>query len=265
MWTSGSALRVVPCVSTLMLRRLFVLLVLGAALPATVSGADKILKEGFGSGGRPRTYYLYVPEGITEANPAPLLVLLHGSGRNGLSQAEQWKTLAKKERLILAAPDSVDPAGWNMGPDGPDYIHDLVDIVAATHPVNTRRVYLFGHSAGAIHGLGLGLLESEYFAAVAVHAGALAPEMGPFVERASRKIPFAIWVGTSDALFPLSVVRATRDVLAARGFPVTLSEVIGHTHNYYDRSVQINQEAWAFLQRHVLETDPVFTKYDVAR
>ena len=37
-------------------------------------------------------------------------------------------------------------------------------------------MYLFGHSAGAGQALYLSLLESEYFAATAVHAGALRTE-----------------------------------------------------------------------------------------
>ncbi len=41
------------------------------------------------------------------------------------------------------------------------------------YPINPRRVYLFGHSAGAIFALHMSLMESQYFAAAAVHAGAL--------------------------------------------------------------------------------------------
>jgi len=227
--------------------------------------ADKITKETFGHGGTTRTYYLYVPESVTSASPAPLLVLLHGSGRNGLTLAEPWKDLAKKQGIILAGPDAITSAGWNMGPDGPAFLSALVDVVSAQHPVDPRRVYLFGHSAGAVHALVLGLLESQYFAAAAVHAGALPPEVYPYIARAPRKIPLAIWVGTNDAFFPLKAVRATRDALVAEKLDVKLTEIGGHTHDYYGSASGINREAWDFLKPHALDADPVFTKYEVRK
>src|SRR5829696_7068407 len=197
-----------------------------------LSGADaKVEKLTFGSGGMERTYYLYVPEKAAAGN-APLLLLLHGSGRNGKTLVDPWLPLAKSEGIVLVAPDSSNPQGWRIPEDGPDFLHDLAELVRITHDiVDERRMYVFGHSAGAIHGLGLGLLESEYFAAIAVHAGVLAPEMAPMVPRAPRKIPMAIWVGTDDPLFPVPAVRKTRDTLKAAGFDVQLTEMIRHTHN----------------------------------
>jgi len=239
--------------------------VLVLLLATAASAADRITKEQFGSGGRTRTYYSYVPDSVREEQPAPLIVFLHGSGRNGLSLVEKWKGLASKEGIILAGPDALNKQGWFTTDDGPDLLHDLVDIVSAQHPVDPRRVYVFGHSAGAIHGLMLGLLESQYFAAVAVHAGALSPDAYAYADAAPRKIPMAIWIGTQDAFFPLETVRATRDALVQSGFTVQFTEMAFHTHDYYTRSAAINKEAWAFLKAQALPADPVFTRYEVRR
>ena len=250
------------------MRRMMIRLVLSAviltACAATpAAAADKILKESFGSGGRQRTYYLYVPESVKAEKPAPLVVLLHGSGRNGLLLMERWKDLAAKEGIILAGPDSLNTREWNLGADGPDFIHDVVDIVSAQHPVDPRRVYLFGHSAGAGQGLMLSVLESQYFASVAVHAGALNQDAYALADSAVRKIPIGIWVGTNDRFFPVATVRATRDLLAARAIPVQLTEIPGHTHDYYGRAADINKQVWAFLKGHVLTGDPIFARYDI--
>lgn len=234
-------------------------------LPTAAPAADKITRETFGSGARTRTYYLYVPETVQPDKPAPLIVFLHGSGRNGAILLDKWKDTAKKEGIILAGPDSFDSRQWNMIDDGPDFVHDLVDVVTAQHPVDPRRVYLFGHSAGAIHGLMFALLESQYFAAAAVHAGALPAETYGYGDMAARKIPVAIWVGTNDAFFPLAAVRATRDALVQRGFAVQLTEIRGHTHDYYSRSSEINKAAWAFLKEQALTADPVFASYQVQK
>ena len=223
--------------------------------------AEKIVKESIRSQGKERAYYLFVPDKVSAATPAPLLVLLHGSGRNGLSLVEKWKELAGKEGIIIAGPDSLNSQGWKIPEDGPDFIHELVEALKAKYPVNARRVYLFGHSAGAGQALYLSLLESEYFAATAVHAGALGAEDSPYIERAQRKIPIAIFVGTNDQLFPLPVVRATRDALNARGFKSELTEIKGHTHMYYDRAAEINRSAWEFLKGHELGREPRYEQH----
>lgn len=223
--------------------------------------AERIVKETIRSQGKQRTYYLFVPETVSTATRAPLLVLLHGSGRNGLSLVEKWKELAKKEGVIIVGPDSLDSRGWKIPEDGPDFIHELVEFLKAKYSVNPRRVYLFGHSAGAGQALHLALLESEYFAATAVHAGALRADDNSYIERAQRKMPIAIFVGTNDQLFPLPVVRATRDALNAHGFNSELTEITGHTHWYYDRAPEINRNAWEFLKNHELVEEPRYEQY----
>ncbi|HEX9365700.1 MAG TPA: alpha/beta fold hydrolase [Vicinamibacterales bacterium] len=231
-----------------------------SALP--VAAEAKVEKLAFGSGGATRSYYLFIPDKAA-GGPAPLLLLLHGSGHDGKSLIDPWLPLAKSEGIVLVAPDASNPQAWRIPQEGPDFFYDLIELVRISHAdvVDDRRIYVFGHSAGAIHGLDLGLLESEYFAAVAVHAGAVSPEMAPLLDQAPRKIPMAIWVGTNDAAFPLAVVRQTRDTLNAHGFDTRLTEIRNHTHDYYGSSSSINKEAWAFLQQHKLAADPKFQPY----
>lgn len=223
--------------------------------------AQKVVKGSIKSQDRDWTYYLFAPDGIEKAKPAPMIVMLHGSGRNGLSLVDKWKDLAKKERIILLGPDSSNSQSWRIPQDGPDFVYDLVEAIKTKHPVNPRRVYLFGHSGGATVALYLALLESEYFAATAVHAGAMRTDDGPFIERSKRKIPISIFVGTNDSFFPLADVRATRDLLNTRGFNAQLTEIKGHTHDYYARSDEINKNAWDFLKKHELSVDPKYERY----
>jgi poly(3-hydroxybutyrate) depolymerase len=196
----------------------------------SASAKDDITKELITSNGKTRAYYLYVPSTIKPGSPAPLIVMLHGSGRVGMSLVEKWKDLAKKEGIIIAGPDSADTRVWGMPQDGPDFLRDLVEELKAKYSINPRRVYLFGHSGGAIFALEMSLMESQYFAATAVHAGALARDDADLMDSAKRKIPIFIQVGDSDQSFPLKVVRATRDALNAKGFAVELTEIPGHDH-----------------------------------
>lgn len=226
----------------------------------TAASSDKIVKDSLVSQGKKRTLYVYVPETLKSGTPAPLIVLLHGSGRNGLSLVDKWKDLAEKEGIILAGPDSMDPAKWATPVDGPDFLHDVVENVKSKYSINPRRVYLFGHSGGAVFALYMALFESEYFAASAAHAGALRSKDAA-IEIAKRKTPIAIFVGTRDPFFPLADVRGTRDDLNKQGFAAELTEVPGHDHNYYVMASKINDSAWEFLKKHELKEDPQYQQY----
>ena len=226
-------------------------------LVASSALARGITKESIASGNQQRTYYLFVPE-----HPkGPLIVALHGSGRNGSILLEHWQRLAEKEGIVLAGPDSINTQQWAYPVDGPDFLRDVIEAVKAKVTIDPRRIYLFGHSAGAMFALQLSVLESEYFAATAIHAGMLQPHDYPLIANASRKIPIWMLVGTNDRFFPLEAVRATRDAFQKEDFPVELVEIPRHTHDYYSRSREINEKAWAFLSRQSLNSDPKYLVY----
>jgi len=244
--------------------KLHVALALTLLLLASVSvvAKDDITKELITSNGKTRAYYLYVPSTLKAGAQAPLIVMLHGSNRTGITLVEKWKDYAKKEGIILAGPDAFNLRGWSSPPDGPDYLHELVEELKTKYPINPRRVYLFGHSAGACFALHMSLMESQYFAATAIHAGALTSDGMELIDLAKRKIPISIQVGDSDEFFPLKPVRATRDALKAAGIPVELIEIPNHDHWYYDSASKFNQTAWEFLKKYELETEPRYQKYN---
>ena len=242
--------------------------VLGLCPLAARAEPGKITKETFESGGKKRAYYLYVPKSVAEAKkPAPLLVTLHGSGRDGRILVEHWKDVADREGLILAGPDSMTAGTtgggmtWLMGRDGPDFLRDVVEDVKSKNSINARRVYLFVHSAVGVFAIYMAVTESEYFAAVFVHAGAVAEEGRKVFDYVKRKIPVGIVVGTADPFFPLEAVRATRDALKARGLDAPLTEIKGHTHDYYGISKDVNKLAWDFLKDKELAGEQKFTEY----
>jgi poly(3-hydroxybutyrate) depolymerase len=189
-----------------------------------------------------------------------LIVLLHGSGRNGLSLVEKWKDLAAREGIILVGPDSQDNSRWSSPVDGPDFLRDVVENIKTKYTIDPRRVYLFGHSAGAVFALYMSLLESQYFAATAIHAGAIRPN-DPAIGQSKRKTPIAIIVGSKDPFFPLADVRGTADDLNKQGFAVELTVMPGHDHWYYDLAPKINAGAWEFLKKHQLNEDPQYEQY----
>jgi len=214
-------------------------------LALTASAKEKVTKLNFEFAGNTRTWYSFVPDG---EGPMPVVVLLHGSGRDGLVMADCWKDLAAKEHFIVAAPEAWNSAGWDTGPDSPEFLHAMIEEVAARHAIERSRIYLFGHSAGAAYSLVLSLIDSEYFAAAALHAGALRPDQYNLFDYADRKMPLAIWVGDRDPNFPLDLVNATKKEFERHGNPLQLSVIPMHDHNYYAISDDINRRAWGFLK-----------------
>jgi predicted esterase len=239
-------------------------LLLSLLLSASVAKADnQIAKEKFDFQGKHRTYYLFVPASVKSAAVVSLVVLLHGSGRNGLSLVEKWKDLANKEGFIIVGPDSSNSEDWRIPEDAPEFIHELVEMLIPKYSIEPHHVYLFGHSAGAVLALNLAMMESEYFAAVAVHAGAWRSQQEiSVVSQAKRKTPLKIIVGDQDNFFPLAAVQATEGILKERGFPIDVTIMKGHNHWYYDLALEINRNAWEFLKQNSLTADRRHIQYD---
>jgi len=234
------------------------LFALAVAAPATAAG---ITKETVKIDRDARTYYLFVPDSLG-TEPAPLVITLHGSGRDGRPLVDLFHGLAAKERFIVAGPDAIDRRGWQAPDDGPAFLYFLVEAIKAKHAVDGRRVYLFGHSAGAGFALTMGVVESEYFAGVAVHSAALQEGLADQLRATPRKLPIAIFDGTRDAMIPIAIGRQTRDALVAAGFPVDFRELPGYEHNtLYTRGDSVVQPAWAFLKTQVLDGEPKYQVY----
>jgi poly(3-hydroxybutyrate) depolymerase len=243
-------------------RRIGVLAAVSLLAAAVAAGEPgKISKEKILFKGKERAYFLFVPAGNAPEQKLPLLVTLHGSGQSAEPYVSALKDLAEKEKIVIVGPASNDTVHWTSPEDGPLLLHDIIEQVAAKVPVDGRRVYLFGHSAGAVFALQMATLESEYFAAAAAYAGSLEPKYFNLFDFATRKIPYLIVIGTEDRFFPLDDVRATRDALKSRGFPVEYFEMPRQTHNYLRSAKEINGKAWEFFRKNPLPADPKYMVY----
>lgn len=111
-------------------------------------------------GGQARTYHLYRPS--TLANPAPLVVMIHGGFGSG-EQAETnygWDQQADNGHFLVAYPDGLNRA-WNVGGgccgksarenvDDVGFITQMVEAIEHAAPIDAARVYATGMSNGAI-------------------------------------------------------------------------------------------------------------------
>jgi poly(3-hydroxybutyrate) depolymerase len=187
-------------------------------------------------------YQLFTPE---KADVLPAVVLLHGAGDHADSFVETWKPIAGNKHIVLIAPEL--PRELKFEQAAPSVFRCMVEDAKQQAAIDPRRVYVFGHSMGGYLAYDAAMFDSEYFAAVAVHANCIDDDYTWILGRAKRKTPIAIYIGDHDQFVSVSRVVQTRDLLLKAGFPVHYVELKGHDHNYYAVADRINEDAWKFL------------------
>jgi predicted esterase len=198
------------------------------------------------------TDYQYLLFSPASDQSLPAILLLHGAGDHPPNFIDAWKSFAAHKHIVLIAPEL--PRTFSFEALAPAMFKCVVEDAKLKTPIDPRGVYVFGHSMGGYLAYDAAMFDSEYFAAVAVHAMGIAPEYASIVDRAKRKTPIAIYIGDRDQLIPLTRVQRTRDLLKKAGFPVHYVELHDHDHNYYDLADQINTDAWKFLSQYQLPT-----------
>jgi polyhydroxybutyrate depolymerase len=117
-------------------------------------------------------------------SPMPLLVALHGRGSTGdaLERYVQFTAMSESRGFLLALPDGLrDRWGltyWNAtdvccGPptDDSGYLRDLIMVIRREFTVDDRRIFVFGHSNGAVMAHRMGCDHADLLAAIASFSG----------------------------------------------------------------------------------------------
>jgi poly(3-hydroxybutyrate) depolymerase len=99
-----------------------------------------------------RSYYEYVPTGYKPRRAAPLVVMLHGAGGNGLliDGMTKWSTLAEKNNFIAVFPNSSEwwkAYQWDNNNDEV-FLTALIKKVQKDYQINNKRIYMCGYSIG---------------------------------------------------------------------------------------------------------------------
>ena len=129
-------------------------------------------------------YRLYLPSGSSPRDSLPLLVMLHSCTQNPLSFAEgtRMNALAEQSRCAVLYPEQSRRSNpqrcWNWfepasleGHGEAALITRLIEQVTLRRPIDPRRVYVVGMSAGGAMACILAVRHSRLFAACAIHSG----------------------------------------------------------------------------------------------
>ena len=190
-------------------------------------------------------YRIYVPTSYSPSTPMPLIVALHGLGATedsfftGYGQA--LPRLAEANGYIVVAPlgyrvDGFFGAGTGAGGQDAaarrkselseaDVLLSLA-IVRKAYNVDERRIYLMGHSMGAIGAWYLAAKFPSMWAGLGVFSGQSAPANAAKL----KAIPEFVVHGDADATVNVSGSRSMVAALQAAGADVVYKEIPGGSH-----------------------------------
>ncbi|SRR5579884_159876 len=177
---------------------------------------------------RGRDGFLYIPGSYRPGQPAPLVVMLHGSGGTAYSILTPFTALAEANGIILLAPDARQET-WDliMSEYGDDvaFTDRALEQTFRHYTIDATHIALGGFSDGASYALSLGLANGDLFNhIIAFSPGFMAP---PRLQGHPRVF---ISHGTHDQVLPVRASRYIVDELRQAGYDVTYQEFNGpHT------------------------------------
>jgi polyhydroxybutyrate depolymerase len=138
---------------------------------------------------RIRTYLIYIPTNYNENNPTPLVLVLHGGPNTAKNASERFgvSEKAEEEGFIAVYPNGVckipTRRTWNMGfgfglaylfnVDDVGFIEKLIQKMQEKYNIDPDRIFIAGHSAGAMMTYRLAAELSDKVAAIASNGGVI--------------------------------------------------------------------------------------------
>jgi predicted esterase len=172
------------------------------------------------------SYRVYVPA-RAPTGLLPVVVALHGAGTTESAFLDAYgaghlRLLADSAGFLIVAPFT------NTFMRSPDNLARLLADVETRHPIDRRRIYLLGHSLGAMTAWRLAQERPEAIAGVVAMAGAGAVTVDP--SRAGR-LPRTLVFGASvDSVVPVTRLAMSVEAARAIGWAVEYRELPNRGH-----------------------------------
>lgn len=160
-----------------------------------------------------RQYMVYVPTIYNAANPASMVIALHGLGDNMSNFSQQgFNLIADTANIIVVVPQAIsDPlagTAWNSGAGTSSYypnttvndigfLNSLIDTIKANYAIHNSRVFMCGFSMGGFMTQRMALQSNTKIKAIASLSGTIGSGITNYAP--GRSIPLAHFHGTADA------------------------------------------------------------------
>ena len=189
-------------------------------------------------------YRVYVPKTYVASKPMPLVIALHGLGANEDSFFDSYSQLppqlAEKHGFLMAAPlgfrrdgfygsgimGATDAESRKRGEYSEKDVLEVLRLMKAAYNVDDSRIYLMGHSMGAIGAWALGSKYAPTWAAIVAFSGVGAATLADNM----KAIPHFIVHGDADNTVNVSGSRNMVAALKKLNANVTYIEVPGGSH-----------------------------------
>jgi predicted esterase len=182
-------------------------------------------------------YRVYIPQSYDGATPRPLVLLLHGalgderSFFSGLYDPVVIKGESERRGVILLAANG----GGRAGPP-PAAVQDdaleAINSVARDYKIDSARIYLVGHSTGALRAWTIATAKPELFAGIASVSTGAPPQndgMAALLARV-KGIPALVIHGTRDGIAPIDNSRKLFSTVQKAGVKAEFIEVTEADH-----------------------------------
>lgn len=198
--------------------------------------------------GQRRSYYYHLPG--TVRRDTPVLLALHGAGRDGASMLDSWQHSAERHGFVVVAPDGVR-GNWHFAQDDTGLFDAILADLFSKHGFKSEQLFLFGHSNGAIKAITTAVSHPQKYRRVAVHAGTIQLNFpNSYRLDAAADSSVSLLLGDSDHIFSVDSARKTTRALQQLGFVSDLYILRDHTHWYYADAQRINEQAWALMTNY---------------
>jgi predicted peptidase len=240
--------------------RNILLLAIAAFIAAPANAETGFLDRTITIGAELYRYQVYVPADYTPTKTWPVIVSLHGNGRQGsdgiLQTGTDFAIRIRENRApfpaIVVFPQAKVGTRW-FYPQMQQLVMTELDRTIAEFRVDTTRLYLHGYSMGATGSYRLAYKWPDRFAAVVVVAGRVEPGAqytpeeiaidratnpavatpDPFSALATRLRNTPMWIfhGDADPQVPVGQSRRLVAALRSVGAPVRYTELPGADHD----------------------------------
>jgi poly(hydroxyalkanoate) depolymerase family esterase len=253
-----------------------------APLPPGARFEERIYANKAGS----RAYKIYIPSGYN-GQALPLVVMLHGCTQSpdDFAAGTRMNDLAEERTFLVAYPAQIQSANpskcWNWFNAGdqqrdqgePSLIAGITLQIMRNYPIDPRRVYIAGLSAGGAAAAIMGATYPDLYAGVGIHSGlacGAASDM-PSAFAAMRQGASAVaarsrWPDHPKATLPIIVFHGDRDMTVN---PINADQIIAQSKSKadlrttvsrgetpggirYTRTVQANESGRPMLEQWTL-------------
>lgn len=169
--------------------------------------------------------WIVTPPVIEPGRAHPLVVVLHGAGRQDELIVKGLQTERLRRDAIFVVPRSLGMT-WDLiaGGDGADlrFLDGVLHSIYRRFRIDPARRAIVGYSDGASYALAIGLSNPRHFTAVMAWAAGFLAIDAPNLRPDDPKPRVLLEYGTHDQLFPFEQVAIPmRETLERLGYPLT--------------------------------------------